>query len=322
MRIFACPVCGGRVYFNDMFCTCGAELIYDPDARDYVQGANPCGNRQKVSCNWAASDAGLCASCSMTKVVPDHFSDENLALWSEAEDAKRWVLDNLGGWGWFVASDPGPRPRFHLVSEVTRHGQEPVVMGHADGLVTINVTEADPVEQVRRRTLLDEPYRTMHGHFRHELAHFLFLRLSENPEFRAESEALMGDFTADYGAALNSYYDQGPPEGWETQYISAYATAHPHEDWAETTAHLLHLTDILDSAMAVGLGGPFVRDAYASQDADALISDAVDFSIALNHVNRAMGLPDLYPFVLTPPVLEKLRFVHRWLCEATTSTST
>lgn len=314
MRVFACPTCGAQVYFNDTFCTCGAALIFAPDRRDYVQGAAPCANRETMDCNWSAeTPGGLCQSCAMTEVVPDDFSADNRALWSEAEAAKRWVLDNLAGWGWFTAADPGPRPRFHLVSEATRHGQVPVVMGHRGGLVTINVTEADPVEQVRRRTLLDEPYRTMHGHFRHELAHFLYLRLCDQDGFAAEATALMGDFSASYSEALDSYYRAGLPEAWQSRCVSAYAAAHPHEDWAETTAHLLHLTDILDSAQAMGLGPPGAPDAYAATDTAALIQGAAGFSLALNHVNRAMGLPDLYPFVLSPRVLQKLNFVHHWV---------
>ncbi len=320
MRVFACPDCGSRVYFNDRFCTCGATLVYDPAARSYGPGGQPCANRARVNCNWAAPGEGqLCPSCDMTEVVPDTFSDSNRALWTEAEAAKRWVLDNLAGWGWFTATDTGPRPRFHLVSEITRHGQAPVVMGHAGGVVTINVTEADPVEQVRRRTLLDEPYRTMHGHFRHELAHFLYLRLSDAPGFLNAVGALMGDASIPYAASLEAYYNSGPPEDWPDRFVSAYAAAHPHEDWAETTAHLLHLTDILDSAQAAGLGQPGAPDAYATKDAEALIYNASTFGLSLNHVNRAMGLPDLYPFVLSPRVQDKLRLVHYWLCGAGTA---
>ena len=97
-------------------------------------------------------------------------------------------------------------------------------------------------------------------------------------------------------------------------HITGYATSHPHEDWAETLAHLMHLTDILDSAAASGLswpeGPPLPYDAYAEADTERLVTLAIDLTLAINHVNRALDLPDLYPFVLAAPVREKLAFAH------------
>jgi hypothetical protein len=220
-------------------------------------------------------------------------------------------------WGWLGAGDPGPRPRFHLLSETVRGGEAPVTMGHASGLVTINVTEADPAEIARRREDMGEPYRTMIGHFRHELAHYLFERLAADPAFADAFRARFGDERADYGEALNRHYAEGPPEGWVADHVTPYASAHPHEDWAETTAHLLHLTDMADSAEAAGLsmqGEPRAGwDAYAEPDPVRLVGLAAGLGLALNHVNRSMGLDDLYPFVLPDTVRDKLAFVHEHL---------
>lgn len=204
-----------------------------------------------------------------------------------------------------------------MLAEDTPAGPANVIMGHAEGIVTINLAEADPVERVMRREQFGERLRTMTDHFRHEIAHYLFVRLTEQPPFLAGFRRFFGDERADYAAALEAHYAAGLPEDHDSAFITAYARAHPHEDWAETVAHILHLTDLLDSAMAAGITGRGLPepgyDAYAETDAAKLIARAVRLAIALNHVNRSMGLPDTYPFVLTHPVREKLAAAHAWL---------
>lgn len=315
MRIFDCPACGTTVYFTNTRCGRGDEVAYDPDRAAFTTGFRPCANREWIACNWIAEGEGaLCRACAMTEVIPDTFHAANRGLWSEAELAKRWVLANLARWGWFTAADPGRRPVFRLLAEQTSAGEVPVIMGHAAGVVTINVTEADPAERVRRRIKLGEPLRTMIGHFRHELGHYFFERLSEDEAFPDAFRATFGDERADYAQALKRYYDDGPPPDWRARHVTAYSAAHPHEDWAECFAHLLHLADIADSFVAAGLGAPAAPapgyDPYADGDAGRLITFGAELGIALNHVNRSMGLPDIYPFVLAPPIRAKLAFVH------------
>ncbi|MGI3168323.1 zinc-binding metallopeptidase family protein [Pseudooceanicola sp. C21-150M6] len=311
MRIFQCPACGQRLYFENSVCgACGAEVSYDPERRDMVAGGAGCTNRGEIGCNWVAEARGLCRSCGMTETVPDLRAAENRDLWAWTEASKRWLLANLSEWGWFMARDAGARPLFRLLSEKTAAGAENVVMGHADGVITINVSEAGEAEVTRRREELGELYRTMLGHMRHEMAHFLFLRLAEDAEFLPAFRALFGDERADYGDALKRHYARPGQAG--SHYVTSYASAHPHEDWAETTAHLLHLIDLLDSAQAVGLTLGAVP-AYAVRETEHLIRQAIDVSIAANHVNRAMEVPDLYPFVLGQGVAEKMAFVHGWL---------
>ena len=315
MRIFALPGSAETLFFQNTASASGAEVAYDPDEAEFVTDFTPCANRARIACNWVAEgEGGLCRACAMTEVIPDTSTPQNLALWGEAELAKRWVLANLSRWGWFTAADEGRRPVFKLLSEQTSTGEAPVSMGHADGVVTINVTEADPAERVRRRLELGEPLRTMIGHFRHELGHFFFERLSERPGFAETFRATFGDERADYSAALQRHYAQGAPAGWQQTHISAYSTAHPHEDWAECFAHLLHLADIVDSFVASGLQARSAPapdyDPYAERDADRLVTFGAELGIALNHVNRSMGLADIYPFVLTPPIRAKLAFVH------------
>lgn len=249
----------------------------------------------------------------MTTVIPDLSLNDSRANWAATESAKRWALDNLGRWNWFNSQDPGTLPEFHLLAE----GATPVTMGHADGVVTISIAEADPVVRVQRREAFDEPYRTMLGHMRHELAHLLWWRLSLSQDFVDAFRAMFGDEQQDYQAALEKHYSDGPPAGWEEHFLTSYASAHPHEDWAETTAHLLHLTDIADSFEATDLQSAQLPghdwDPYAEMDSERLVSTAAALTISVNHINRSMGLTDLYPFVLSNAAREKLAFAHHWL---------
>ncbi|MCB1333418.1 MAG: putative zinc-binding metallopeptidase [Roseivivax sp.] len=312
MQIFQCPACAAPLYFHNTGCGCGQLVTFDPDRQTMLADAPHCRNRAAIGCNWVAEGDGLCRSCAMTKVVPDLMAAENQPLWSKSELAKRWMLANLARWGWLTAADAGARPVFRLLSETTAAGETDVVMGHADGVITINVTEASNAVRAERQEGLDELYRTMLGHMRHEMAHFLFLRLSQDPGFVDLFRALFGDETADYAAALRAHYAAPQPPG-ET-HITSYATAHPHEDWAETIAHLLHLVDLADSAAAARLalpeGPPPGYDAYAETDTETVLTHAVALSLAINHVNRALDLPDLYPFVLSQGVRDKIAFAH------------
>ncbi|GGE18327.1 hypothetical protein GCM10011360_03900 [Primorskyibacter flagellatus] len=315
MQIFTCPACSAPVYFHNLACGCGAAVAFDPASQTMTTGGPFCQNRDDIGCNWLAGPDGLCRSCQMTETVPDLREPDNLPLWSHAEFAKRWVIASLGRWGWFTDADVGDRPVFRMLSEKTLTGDENITMGHADGTITINVSESSDPVLVKRQEELGELYRTMTGHIRHEIAHFLFLRLAADPGFVSGFRALFGDESADYGEALKAHYANPKPA--DHDHITSYATSHPHEDWAETVAHLLHLVDLADSAAASGLtlaGGPGPRyDAYADSETEQVVTRAVDISIAVNHVNRALDLPDVYPFVLPDGVRGKFAFVHRHL---------
>lgn len=315
MQRFACPACQSRVYFHNLTCACGHALHYDPDALVMVNTAQSCANRPSIQCNWiAAPGSALCSSCAMSQVVPALNIGENQLLLTEAENAKRWVLANLAHWNWFNAADPGRRPVFLMLSESTGGRSEQIIMGHANGEITINVTEADELIRRKRQKQLGEQYRSMLGHFRHELAHFCFDQLAQLPGFLDEFRALFGDERADYAQALQRHYDNPRDPG--DQFITPYATAHPHEDWAETVAHLLHLVDFSDSFVSAGLSMPDLPADFApyqETDTKRLLDIAAQIAIAINDINRALDNDDLYPFVLTEPVREKLAFAHRWM---------
>lgn len=318
MKIFTCSACHTPVFFSNLKCTCGAPLYYDPDRDAMLNEAVPCHNRGAIACNWNAdSEAGYCRSCRMTQTIPDTFHGDNIYLWRVSEQAKRWVISNLMRWGWFAAQDAGAKPVFKLLAEQTSGGDIPVTMGHANGLITINVTEGDPVVREYRRDELDERLRTMTAHFRHEIAHFLFLRLQEKEGFVDQFRALFGDERADYAAALDRHYENGAPADFQQRFVTRYASSHPHEDWAETCAHVMHLTDIVDSASAAGLQHTDVpvmdHSAYAEASGEALLDQAFRLGTGLNHIMRSMGMQDIYPFVISPRVNEKLVFAHRYL---------
>lgn len=314
MRVFANPVGPGSLWFDNLATADGTPVAYDPQARAFLPMLPFCANRNIIGCNWIAPTQGaFCRSCAMTTLAPDTSVPHAIHNWAQTEGAKRWVLDNLGRWHWFRPEDPGVRPVFHMLAE----GAIPVVMGHANGVLTISVAEADEVIRTTRRAALEEPYRTMIGHMRHEIAHMLWWRLSLRTDFLDAFRSEFGDERMDYPTALNRHYSDGPPPDWKLRFLTSYASAHPHEDWAETAAHLLHLTDISDSIIAAGLSAPELPhpgwDPYAEPDAERLIGIAAALVAKVNHVNRSMGLPDIYPFVLSGAAQRKLAFVHDWL---------
>jgi hypothetical protein len=214
---------------------------------------------------------------------------------------------------------------FDLLSSEAR----PVTTGHADGLITLDLAESDDARREQRRLQMGEPYRTLLGHMRHEVGHFYFPILTGDDGKRTHARELFGDETKDYSAALERHYDQGPPADWSRSYVSAYATMHPAEDWAETFSHYLHIRDTLQTAAEYRLqvGGP---DAVARvkpttdlrstpREGDLpfaeILSEWLPLTYALNALNRSMGRGDLYPFLLPPPVVDKLALVDELVRE-------
>lgn len=278
-----------------------------------------CANRSLAGCNWLAErEGGLCRSCRLTRTRPANADAAGLEALVVAERAKRRVLVQLMELGL-----PGIRDgalAFDLLSSAER----PVTTGHADGVITIDLAESDDVRREQRRAELGEPYRTMLGHFRHEVAHYYWPLLVEQVEGATleRFRSLFGDEREDYAAAQERHYSDGPRADWAQAHVSAYATMHPWEDWAETFAHYLHIRDTLQTAAAFGLlvAGPQPVDDptltsvpeidAAGEPIESLIESWLPLTYALNAVNRSMGLGDLYPFTLAPAVIEKLGYVH------------
>ncbi|TNC72446.1 zinc-binding metallopeptidase family protein [Rubellimicrobium roseum] len=319
MRRFACPTCQADLFFGNLSCLrCGTEVAYDPQALALVtvRGRTPCANRESIDCNWlAAAEGALCASCAMTTVIPDLSVPGNLLRWRRIEEAKRRLAYMLLRLDLPLVSRAGNRLTFRLLADETRSDGtvEQVLTGHDNGQVTLNVAEADDDRREAMRLGMGERYRTLLGHCRHEVGHFYFDVLVEEGGRRAAFDALFGNPDQDYGEALKRHYAEGAPERWEDTHVSAYATAHPWEDFAETFAHWLHMTDGLETAQAHELsGGP---DPFAPGPVEPLVEAWGRLSVAMNAMSRALGQPDLYPFVIAPGVVRKLGFVHGLLAE-------
>lgn len=344
MKTFHCDKCGQQVFFENVRCEhCGGMLGYQPEHRA-ISTFEPAGegvwrslnaanagllykqcinySREDV-CNWMlAADAPneLCASCQLTHIIPALSSEKNRLYWKRLEAAKRRLLYSL----WDLHLQPTPKlddPDTGLAFEFLEDMPNKRVMtGHANGLITLNIAEADPAHRERTREQMGEPYRTLLGHFRHESGHYYFDRLIVGTEWVEPYRALFGDEREDYGEALQRHYQNGAPPDWEQRYISSYASSHPWEDWAETWAHYLHMVDTLDTAYACGMmlkpkkpDEPALRieeRPVRSNAFDDIIHEWFALTYVLNSLNRSVGMPDPYPFTLSTPVIDKLRFVH------------
>jgi len=277
-----------------------------------------CANRELAGCNWLAErSGGLCCSCALTRTRPRDADAAGLGAFVVAERAKRRALVQLMELGL-----PGIRQgslAFDLLSSTERR----VTTGHADGVITIDLAESDDARREARRAQLGEPYRTMLGHLRHELGHYMQPRLVVGDEAWAACRRLFADDRTDYREALERHYADGPPTDWQERYVSAYATMHPWEDWAETFAHYLHITDTLETAAEFGVVVEGPRAAAADAELAAaprteprahefvtILENWLPLTYALNAINRSMGRDDLYPFTLAPVVVDKLSFVH------------
>jgi hypothetical protein len=288
-----------------------------------------CANFDQVSvCNWVVSaddPEGLCRSCRLTRVIPDLSSERNRIGWFRLEVAKRRTLYTLLGLGLPIDpkhGDGGSGLAFEFLEDSRVGDAQRVLTGHDNGVITINVAEADDVHREKERTLQKEPYRTLLGHFRHEIGHYYWDQLIANGPKLEAFRALFGDEQADYQQALERHYGEGPPPFWERSFISAYATMHPWEDWAESWAHYLHMVDALETAGAAGLAlRPKRSDEPRMQpppdplnprhrDFEAMIESWLSLTYVLNNLSRGLGLPDSYPFVLSNPAIDKLKFIH------------
>ncbi|MFN7223754.1 MAG: putative zinc-binding metallopeptidase [Paracoccaceae bacterium] len=352
MQIFRCQCCGQILYFENTVCLhCGNTLGYLPEENRMaaVAASGPvwhvlsedapqtepgslrfCKNWERSACNWmhhvaeGAAEQDYCVACQHNRTVPDLSTAEHMALWMKTEAAKRRLVYTLIKLG-LPHPLPGsghPEPLvFDFLAEEPG-GTDPILTGHADGVVTIALIEADDAAREHRRSQMGEAYRTLLGHFRHEIGHYYWDLLVRDGDALDAFRSLFGDDRANYAAALDTHYQQGAPEGWENDFVSAYATMHPWEDWAETWAHYLHMVDTLETASALGLrvdgaehpagkhSAVIPLDPYREDNAKTLIDAWVPLTLALNSLNRSMGQNDLYPFSLPVIVQSKLAFVH------------
>jgi hypothetical protein len=333
MKLFSCPNCRHRLYFENVQClNCSSYVVYDPDKAGFALSVDPgvvvCTNVDECGCNWLALDGqAFCMACALNKIIPDLSTAGNRERWTRVEFAKKRAIYSLLAYGLPVAPKQGPADEAGLAFDFladtpgTGPGGEHVLTGHDNGLITLNVAEADSAEREKMRVAMGEPYRTLLGHFRHELGHYYWDRLIRDDPTRLQHfRQTFGDERADYAAALQRHYAEGAPADWAANHISAYATSHPWEDWAETFAHYMHITDTLEMVHALNFpsGEPTSGDTdrgpapAAARGAPfaAILDRWLVLSVAFNSINRCMGLPDLYPFVISQGGAAKLAFVH------------
>jgi hypothetical protein len=333
MRDFVCPNCGQHLAFENSLClSCDNPVGFSlddmamlviadgPEAAQpgFVDGAEYqlCANLHLAKCNWLVHKEPvrrLCASCTLTRTRPNDADPKALSAFADAETAKRRLIAELHELHLPIVGrdeDPERGLAFDLLSSE----QEQVFTGHDNGVITLDLAEGDDVHREQLRIEMAEPYRTLLGHFRHEIGHYYYYRLVDpSPDYVNQFRELFGDPDADYQAALDRHYNEGAPAGWGESYVSSYATMHAAEDWAETFAHYLHIRDTLDTGAAysfVPANATFDRRVLGPSGFDVIIEMWLPLAWALNMVNRSMGHNDLYPFVLPIPVLDKMRLVH------------
>jgi hypothetical protein len=348
MKLFECQNCGQLLYFENTRCErCGHVLGYLPDGA-VLSALAPadgdrwrplstpeqvyrfCANAAHEACNWlvpAAAPDAFCQACRLNRTIPDLGPPEHLLRWQRLEAAKHHLVYSLLRLGLPLVSkfeDRGTGLAFDFLADPLPGSPDrpKILTGHAQGLITINIAEADDAERERARQEMGEPYRTLLGHFRHEVGHYYWERLVRDGPWLEWFRTTFGDERQHYGACLEAHHADGPPPDWQERFVSGYGSAHPWEDFAETWAHYLHIVDTLETAAAFGLRvrptagrDPALAtdidfDPYRQSDFDALLEAWLPLTYAVNSLNRSMGQPDLYPFVLAPAVMAKLRFVH------------
>ncbi len=316
MRLFTCHSCANLLFFENSICLrCTARVGFDPLSRELVTlpatGLRPCSGDDPC-CNWLVAEDDpetRCVACRTTVVHPQPGGPDGLA-WSALEQAKRRLFHTLMGLD---------LPLDGLTFAFQNEG----LTGHADGLITVVLAEADDGERLKRQRDLGEPFRTLSAHLRHECGHFYHRRLVLDSPLLDEVRSAFGDERADYALALKTYYQHGAPAAWADTHVTAYAAAHPHEDWAETWAHYLHLVDALEIAAAYGLslavrphaGAALVAESQPGDQAtstfDELIAAWHPLIWFANSLNRSLGHSDWYPCAPGPAVVEKLRLVDK-----------
>ena len=346
MEFFKCTHCQQILYFENVSCvqcnyplgfdaqdlklyplviqSTGIYSIYDKPGQTYRY----CLNHQFGVCNWLVKNDSpnpYCAACDLNSTIPNLSKPEAARQWLLIENAKhRLVYSLLKMKLPLISKNANPEKGLTFDFLADLKGKPRILTGHDNGLITLNIVEADDVEREKSRKAMKEPYRTLIGHFRHEVGHYYWDRLIADSVYLEEFRKLFGDDREDYGQALQKYYENGAPADLNNRFISSYASSHAWEDWAETWAHYLHIMDTLQTGYAFGLSvHPQIarqtdhldvdvkQEPYEIADFNEIIAIWLPISFAMNSINRSMGHIDLYPFVITPAVMEKLGFIHQ-----------
>lgn len=343
MRTFRCS-CDNMLFFDNSVCLrCGLETGFCPACQNLTAivaqpdgsfrcSNSACGASLAKCANYSAHNVcnrcvvlegappetpSLCEYCSFNQTIPDLNVPGNAEKWYRLEAAKRrllYELDILRLPFRFPESDPRPSLKFDFKADIlpkkflwwTMGKKEQVFTGHANGLITINIREANDAERERLRVNFGEAHRTLIGHFRHEIAHYFWEVLVRGRD-EERCVAVFGNHEKPtYSEALETYYKNGPAADWRERFVSAYATMHPWEDFAETFATYLDMVSVLGTAYHSG----FVPVVPRFGDFDSMLAQYKALGIGMNEINRSMGLLDLVPEVFVEKVRAKMRYIH------------
>ncbi|NIJ45549.1 hypothetical protein FHR24_002017 [Wenyingzhuangia heitensis] len=332
MKTFNCPNCQNPIFFENTQCEkCFTHVSYNPmtesfEANEQLQPNDLCKNQSLNICNWSVAGShqeNFCLACSLNREVPNPKDLNGFDKWENLEPAKHRLIYQLLKLKLPIFSklEKENGIAFDFLSE---NNKQKAVTGHANGVITILLSEADSVHREVLRKQMNEPYRTLLGHFRHEVGHYYWdLLFDENNIDKCR--AIFGDERINYGEALQNHYKNGAPTKWNENYISEYASSHPWEDWAESWAHYLHLMDTLETANAFGVSFKLKKyplknltkaicpNPYETTSFKTIFDSSVALTCMANSLNRAMGLSDIYPFVIPKAVYKKLNFIHNVL---------
>ncbi|MDC6404612.1 MULTISPECIES: zinc-binding metallopeptidase family protein [Maribacter] len=346
MKLFQCSNCGNSIVFENNRCvSCGYYLAYSSFYNQMVS-LSPnlsqwntsslgdgqykyCVNSQHGTCNWLVpldSPSGFCLACSLNRTIPDLSIIKNQESWKKIELAKHRLVYQLLRLRLPIFNKKENFVEGLCFDFLSPKNRDNLKTGHANGVITILISEADSVVREKVKQNMEERYRTMLGHFRHEVGHYYWDVLIRNDKVTLSNfREVFGDESISYENSLQNYYTNGPRHDWQNFHISKYASSHAWEDWAETWSHYLHLMDTLETAYNFGLQtSPKLKgtndldvnanfDPYMKNDFQAILRTAIPLFYTLNSMNRSMGKDDAYPFVISEPVKSKLTFIHNLL---------
>jgi len=348
MKLFKCDHCGQPVYFENIFCVkCNSLLGFDPQRMGIVslqpaadnshtfftnEGTGSykyCINKQHNVCNWLLpynSGGEYCIACNLNQTIPDLGQRDHWKKWASIEVAKHRLIYSLLRFRLPVISkfqDEDKGIAFDFMADENKGGNKRLLTGHDNGLITLNIDEADDAIREMARNQMDEVYRTLLGHFRHEIGHYYWDQLIKYTNRLQPFRNFFGDERTDYREALKQHYNEMTSDTWREKFISAYASTHPWEDWAETWAHYMHIVDTLETAYSFGMTvNPGVADPehemnaslnidpYTTQYFEDIIERWIPLSFLMNSLDRSMGMKDSYPFVINEAAKQKLNFIH------------
>ena len=191
--------------------------------------------------------------------------------------------------------------------------------GHNNGLITLALKEADDAVREQVREAMGEPYRTLLGHFRHESGHYFWDRLvAPDPEsldvvsrpVRRRARGLCG------GAERALCAKARRPTG---RRISSAPMPAPIPGRISPKAGRIICTSstrwrrrrAFDLSVVTRRKTTRINfDPHNAASMQQLIDAWLPITFTVNGLNRSMGQPDLYPFILSPRTIAKLAFVH------------